>query len=172
MDININNYLRLNPTDMILVCISTFIICLIAKHYFWDTILDYFAKREAAIKEDIEAGIQARLDGEQYKVQYVTQMAEAKGEAHELLETAKRNALLEKKEILGKARNEADGLKTKAYQDIEREKVQAQKEMKQTITDVAFMAAGKIIKKELDEDAQKKYVDEFIEHAGDDTWQA
>ena len=57
-------------------------------------------------------------------------------------------------------------------QDIEREKVQAQKEMKQTITDVAFEAASKIIEKELDEKQQQKYVDEFIEHAGDDTWQA
>lgn len=44
--------------------------------------------------------------------------------------------------------------------------------MKQTITDVAFEAASKIIEKELDEKQQQKYVDEFIEHAGDDTWQA
>lgn len=99
-------------------------------------------------------------------------MANAKSDAHEILETAKRNATAEKKEILAKARDEADGLKTKAMQDIEREKVQAQKEMKQTITDVAFEAASKIIEKELDEKQQQKYVDEFIEHAGDDTWQA
>ena len=44
--------------------------------------------------------------------------------------------------------------------------------MKQTITDVAFEAAEKIIKKELDEKDQQRYVDDFIEHAGDDTWQA
>ena len=57
-------------------------------------------------------------------------------------------------------------------QDIEREKVRSQKEMKQTITDVAFEAAGKIVGKELSEEQQKKYVDEFIERAGDDSWQA
>ena len=70
------------------------------------------------------------------------------------------------------AREEAENLKQKALADIEREKVQAQKEMKQTITDVAFEAAEKIIKKELDEKDQQRYVDDFIEHAGDDTWQA
>jgi F-type H+-transporting ATPase subunit b len=74
--------------------------------------------------------------------------------------------------VLAKAREEAENLKQKALADIEREKVQAQKEMKQTITDVAFEAAEKIIKKELDEKDQQRYVDDFIEHAGDDTWQA
>lgn len=44
MNIDITNYLRINPVDMALVCISTFIICLVAKHFFWDVILDYFQK--------------------------------------------------------------------------------------------------------------------------------
>ena len=172
MNIDITNYLRINPVDMALVCISTLIICLIAKHFFWDVIVDFLQKREDAIAQDINAGKQARIEGEEYKVQYETQMANVKGEAHEILETAKRNAAAEKKEILDKARVEADGLKTKAMQDIEREKVQAQKEMKQTIADVAFEAAGKIIEKEIDDQQQQKYVAEFIEHAGDDSWQA
>lgn len=172
MDINITNYLRLDPVDMALVCISTFIICLIAKRYFWDVVLDYFKQRSDAIASDINAGAEAKLAGEDYKVQYETQLANVKGEAHEILETAKRNAALEKKEILASARCEAEGLKTKAIQDIEREKVHAQKEMRQTISDVAFEAAGKIIKKEFNEKEQQRYVDEFIEHAGDDSWQA
>ena len=172
MNINIDNYLRIAPVDMLLVCISTLIICLIAKHYFWDVILDYFQKRQDAIAADINAGSEARKSGEDYKAKYEKQMANVKGEAHEILESAKRNASAEKKDILAKARLEAEGLKTKAMQDIEREKVQAAKEMKQTITDVAFEAAGKIIGKELDESQQQKYVDDFIEHAGDDSWQA
>lgn len=172
MNIDITNYLRLDPVDILLVCISTLIICLVAKHYFWNVLLEYFQKRQEAIQADIDAGAHARIVGEDYKVQYETNMANAKGEAHEILDTAKRNAALEKKEILIKARNEAEGIKSKALQDIEREKVLAQKEMKQIITDVAFEAAGKIIKKELDAKDQQKYVDEFIEHTGDDSWQA
>lgn len=172
MDIDITNYLRINPVDMALVCISTLIICLVAKHFFWDVILEYFQKRHDAIQADIDAGASAHKAGEDYKVQYETQLANIKGEAHEILETAKRSASLEKKEILASARSEAEGMKAKAIQDIEREKVQAQKEMRQTITDVAFEAASKIIGKELNEEDQQKYVDEFIEHAGDDSWQA
>lgn len=172
MGININDYMRLNLTDVVLVCISTLIICLIAKHFFWDVIVTYFQKRTAAIQADIDAGTEARQSGEAYKQRYEAQMADARKEAHALLEDAKRGAQAEKKELLAKARQEAEGMKTKALQDIEREKLQAQKEMKQAITDAAFDAAGKIIEKELDEEQQQKYVDEFIDHAGDDTWQA
>ena len=172
MNINIDNYLRLDPVDVILVCISTLILCLVAKHFFWDVIMDYFQKRHDAIAADIAAGEEARIAGDEYKARYETQMSGVKHEAHEIIETAKKHAGEERKEIVGKAKAEAEVIKEKAMHDIEREKVQAQKEMKQTITDVAFEAAKQIVKKEIDQDTQREYVDDFIEHAGDDTWQA
>lgn len=172
MNIDITNYLRLNPVDVILVCISTLIICLVAKHFFWDVILDYFQKRHDAIHANIKAGEEAKEAGETYKAQYETQLANARSEAHEIMDAATRNAGEERKEILAKAKQEADVLKNKALEDIEREKVQAQKEMKQTIADVAFEAAKQIVKKEIDEPVAQKYVDDFIRHAGDDSWQA
>lgn len=171
MNIDITNYLRLNPVDVILVCISTLIICLIAKHFFWDVILDYFQKRHDAIAANIQAGEEAKESGESYKAQYETKLANAKSEAHEMIDTATRNAKEERKEILAKAKQEADVLKQKALEDIEREKVQAQKEMKQAIADVAFEAAKQIVKKELDDSVAQTYVDDFIKRAGDDTWQ-
>lgn len=172
MNIDITNYLRLDLMDVILVCISTLIICLVAKHFFWDVILDYFQKRHDAIAADIQAGEHARQAGEEYKIQYESQLSNARNEAHAIIESAQKNAKEERKDVLNKARVEAESIKEKALADIEREKVQAQKEMKQTITDVAFVAAEKIIKKELDEKDQQKYVDDFIEHAGDEPWQA
>ncbi|MEF2783075.1 MAG: F0F1 ATP synthase subunit B [Clostridium sp.] len=172
MDFDINAYLRLNPMDMIMVCISTLIIVLVAKHFFWDKVQAYLDARESAIQADIDAGVKSRAEAETYKKQYEAQMASAKGEAHEILESAKANALLEKREILAAARDEADALKEKARKDIEREKVQARSEMKDAIVEVAFEAAKQIVNKELDETAHKQYVDDFIEHAGDESWQA
>ena len=70
MDFDINAYLRLNPMDMIMVCVSTLIIIAIAKHFFWDKVLAYLDARKAAIQADIDAGMQSREAGEQYKRQY------------------------------------------------------------------------------------------------------
>ena len=167
MDFDINAYLRLNPMDMIMVCVSTLIIIAIAKHFFWDKVLAYLDARKAAIQADIDAGTQSREAGEQYKRQYEEHMANARGEAHEILESAKANAVQEKREILAAARGEAEAVK-----ENEREKVQARAEMKDAIVDVAFEAAKQIVNKELDESTHKQYVDDFIEHAGDESWQA
>ena len=156
--------------DIIMVCVSTLIIIAIAKHFFWDKVLAYLDARKAAIQADIDAGTQSREAGEQYKRQYEEQMANARGEAHEILESAKANAVQEKREILAAARGEAEAVKEKAR--IEREKVQARAEMKDAIVDVAFEAAKQIVNKELDESTHKQYVDDFIEHAGDESWQA
>ena len=83
MDINISNYLRLDVVDMIMVLVSTLILCLFAKHFFWDYVSDYFQKRHDAIAADLKAGADAKAEGENYRQQYEQQLAGAKGEARE-----------------------------------------------------------------------------------------
>lgn len=169
---DINNYLRLQPLDMLLVCISTLIIVLVAKHFFWDKVQVYLDKRSAVIQADLDAAKQQHEEANELKAQYDDSIANAKQEAHKILEAAKENATAEKKDILHKATMQAGTLKEKALADIEREKAQAQKEMKAAITDVAFEAAKKIVGDELDETKHKQYIEDFMEHAGDDSWQA
>lgn len=172
LDFDMNAYLRLKPSDMIIVCISTLLIVWFAKHFFWDKVLGFLDARQAAIQADIDAGAKDRNEGEAYKRQYEQKLSAAKGEARELMETAKANANREKREILAGARKEADDMKEKSRKEIEREKAAAREEMKDAIVTVAFEAAKQIVNKELDETAHKQYVDDFIEHAGDEPWQA
>ena len=161
LDFDIYAYLRLSPSDVIIVCISTFLLVIVAKRFFWDKVLAFLDARQAAIQADIDSGAKQRSEGEAYKAEYEKQLANASKEAHELLESAKTNAAQEKREILSAAKSEADNIKTKARE-----------EMKQAIVDVAFEAAKQIVDKEIDEQAHKRYVDDFIEHAGDEIWQA
>ena len=172
LDFDIYAYLRLSPSDVIIVCISTFLLVIVAKRFFWDKVLAFLDARQAAIQADIDSGAKQRSEGEAYKAEYEKQLANASKEAHELLESAKTNAAQEKREILSAAKSEADNIKTKALADIEREKTAAREEMKQAIVDVAFEAAKQIVDKEIDEQAHKRYLDDLIEHAGDETWQA
>lgn len=172
LNFDINAYMRLNPWDMIMVCVSTLLIVLIAKHFFWDKVVTYLDTRAAAIQANIDLGAKERATGETYKSEYEQQLAGAKSEARTILENAKANAQHEKREIIQGAQSQAETMKEKARKDIEREKVQAREEMKNAIVDVAFDAAKQIVGKEMDAQAHKQYVDDFIEHAGDSTWQA
>ena len=96
-------------------------------------------------------------------------MANARSEAHEILESAKANAVQEKREILGAA-GEAEAVEKR--KDIRRIGGTGSCRNEDAIVDVAFEAAKQIVNKELDESTHKQYVDDFIEHAGDESWQA
>lgn len=164
--ININDYLRINLTDMILVLISTLIICLLAKHFFWHHVLNYLDARKKIIQDELDAASTAQAEGEAYKNEYAKQLKGAKEEAKSILDEARIAAKNEGNEIVNQAKHEAKLQVEKAQRDIAQEKLKAEADIKKEITEVAFMAASKILEKEIDSASQQKYVDEFIEQKG------
>ena len=167
---NIDNYLRISLTDVVLVCISTFLIVLIAKKFFWDKLLAYIQKRQDLIQHNIDSSVQIKQEAQDIKDQYDEKMKNAGKEAHAILESARASAAQEKQQILEEAQHEVSRIKKQAQEDLEREKRKAQKDMKEAISSVAIEAAKKLVKKEMDEAAQKEYIDDFIDEAGSSKW--
>ena len=170
IEFNIDNYLRISLTDVILVCISTALIILFAKHFFWDKLMNLIQKRQEFVQGNIDASVQLKEEAQKTKDQYDEKMKAAGQEAHEILESARAHAGEEKDKILKDAQAQAVRLKEQASQEIERDKRKAEKEMKTAISEVAIAAARELVQKEMDEDVQKQFVDEFIEQAGDKKW--
>lgn len=168
--LDIENYLRIEPTDMIMVLISTFLIILFAKHFFWDKILAFMKKRQDLIQANIDSSYELKMEAQKQKDKYDQKLRDVGKEAHTILTTARTNADEQKKQIIDQAQTEASRIKERAHEEIERDKRQAQKDMKAAISDVAFEAAKKLVNKEMDEETQKQYVDDFIKQAGDQTW--
>ncbi len=172
MDINIYNYLRINPVDMIMVLISTTLIVLIAKKYFWNILQDYLAKRQAYIQSQLDAAKQGHEESEELKLQAKKQLDELRSQSAAMLETAREQADEEARTIVAKAKDSAAALKAKAERDIQQEKREMVSQMKKEMSDIAFEAARKVVEKEIDEKVHKQYVQDFIDEAGDDSWQA
>lgn len=167
---NIENYLRISLTDVILVLISTTIIVILAKKFFWDKLLAFVQKRQDMIQENIDASVQIKEEANQIKNQYDEKMKGAGKEAHAILESARAHANQEKQKILKETQDEVSRIKKQAQEDIEKEKRNAQKEMREAISDVAMEAAKRIVEKEMDEQTQRRFVDDFISQAGDKKW--
>jgi F-type H+-transporting ATPase subunit b len=170
IDFNISNYLRISFSDVILVLISTCIIILLAKKFFWSKLLAYMEKRQNLIQENIDASAQLKKEAAELKNQYDEKMKDAGKEAHAIMETAKEQANVEKDKILTDAKAQAGRIKEAAYEEIERDKLKAEKEMKAAISDVAIAAASQLLKKEVNDDVQREYIDTFIAEAGNEEW--
>lgn len=166
----IENYLRISLTDVILVMISTILIVLIAKKFFWSKLVAFVEKRQQLVQANIDSSLALKKEAEVLKDQYDKQIMSAGQEANVILENARAQATQEKKQILSKAQQEAVLLKQKAQEDIEREKRNAQNSMKDAIGEVAVDVAKRFVADQMDEETQKKYVDDFISEAGDKSW--
>lgn len=167
VDFNVANYLRINLQDMIMTLISTILIVLFAKHFFWNKILAFVKKRQDLIQDNIDSSEDLKKAALAQKEKYDVQMQHAGQDAHVIIETARVNATQQKKEILDQANSEAARIKAKAQEDIDRDRLKAQDEMKEAISDVAIEAAKKLVDKEMDESTQRKFVDDFLAKAGD-----
>ena len=170
--INIDDYLRINLYDAVLVLISTLLIVLIVKKFFWNYVRQYLEQRQAFIQSQLDESKANLQESEMLKTQYEEKMANAKQEALDLISAAKNTASREAGEIVSKARDDAHAIKEKAEMEIEHEKAKVREQLKEEISEVAFLAARKIVEKELDESTHKKYVEDFIDEAGEQTWQA
>ena len=162
MDIEIQNYLRINVLDMVLVLISTLLIVWIAKKYFWGIIILYLANRENLIKQQMEQ-TKANLDESMETNKLAKEeLITIRKEASSIIEQAKTDAKIQSKELKDEAILEISNLKQKANEDIKQQKVKAIEEMKEEITDIAMLAATKIINKEIDEKTKDEYAKEFL----------
>ena len=104
---------------------------------------------------------------------YQRQIANYKEEGREIIRVAKRDANDEAKAIIDEANQKAAEMILQAEKEIERQKLQAMRDMREEISQLALLAASKIVEEEI-EPTEKQYaiVDQIIEEAGSSTWQS
>lgn len=154
-----------NIRDFLIQLASTIILFLIVRFFLWKPLTNYLEKRQAAIDAELvdaknqkeEATLLANKTKEEYQ--------NARLEIAKLLDEAKNEANLEKEAILKEAQIEAENRLKQAHQEIEKEVSDVKDKIKKEIVDVAFMAASKIIEKEINTTEYLELVENIIKEA-------
>ena len=118
IDFNINNYLRISLTDVVLVCISTFLIVMFAKKFFWEKLLTLIQKRQDLIQENIDSSVAIKKQAEDVKEQYDEKLRNVSQEAHTILVSARAHADQEKQQIIKEAAERTGAKKVFIVEDI------------------------------------------------------
>jgi F-type H+-transporting ATPase subunit b len=87
---------------------------------------------------------------------------EAGREREELIKKALQEAEGLKSDLQARARTESDQMIQRARDQVEREKAVAIQELRSQVADLAVAAAAKIVTSSLTQEAQKKLVAEFV----------
>ncbi len=142
------------------------IFVLILKKYAWGPILDLLDQRRDKIDGDYEAAEKNLAEAEQLKGDFESKLADIKViEREKVQEAVKRGEDLAEG-IVGKARAQAEEVKTKAAQDLEIETQKAQLELRDSVVSMAIGAAEKVIGEQLDDALHRKLIQDYIDSMG------
>ena len=153
--------------DFILIAGSFLLLIFLVKKYAWGNISSVLDARAEKIANDIDGAEIARKKAEELASKRETELAGSRTEAKTIIENAKETAEKSKADILAEAKLEAGRLKEKANQEIAQNKAEALQSVKGDVADLTISLAGKIISQNLDSQAHKELIDQYIDQLGE-----
>ncbi len=132
----------------------------------WKPMIEALEKREAFIRESLDEAKAARNEADKVAGEYEEMIAKARHEVQEIVATGKATAERMKEDILNNANTKAESLLKQAETQISLEKEKAVTEIKSQIIELSIFAAEKIIGKSLNQDDNKKLVNDTLQQFG------
>ena len=153
--------------DFILIAGSFLLLIFLVKKYAWGNITSVLDERAEKISSDIDGAEEARKKAEELASKREAELAGSRTEAKTIIENAKETAEKSKADILAEAKLEAGRLKEKANQEIAQNKAEALQSVKGDVADLTISLAEKIISQNLDGQAHKELIDQYIDQLGE-----
>ena len=153
--------------DFILIAGSFLLLIFLVKKYAWGNITSVLDERAEKISSDIDGAEEARKKAEELASKREAELAGSRTEAKTIIENAKETAEKSRADILAEAKLEAGRLKEKANQEIAQNKAEALQSVKGDVADLTISLAEKILSKNLDGQAHKELIDQYIDQLGE-----
>ena len=121
--------------------------------------------RRQKIEQGLKDAEQARKDREQAEAERAATLAEARRESNEILTRAQKVADESRERDLAATREELERIRQRASADIESEKQRAIADLRAEVADLALRAAGRVVGETMNDDRQRRLVEEFLAEA-------
>ncbi len=119
-------------------------------------------KRQHAIEESIDYAEQKRHEADDLLAEYRERLTEARQQADEIIERARRAGEAHERESEIEAQERREKLMEQARRDIEMETRRAIQEIRREVADLTVMATEKVTRKVLTEEDQQRLVEEAL----------
>lgn len=146
----------------ILMAINLLIVIGFLYKFLYTPVGRILAEREQRIAGSLEEAAKAKEEALALLNQYQEQISRAKSEAQDIVSRATKLGEEMKERIIAEAREEASRMLERAKAEIEGERAKAIAQIRGEIANLAIMAAGRIIQKELSPKDHEELLKEFI----------
>lgn len=143
--------------------VLTFILLLlILKKYAWKPMLKMLEDRENKIKVALYQAEQDQKEAAKLLEEQRALLEKARRDSIELMNETKKSAESTRRELIEHARMEADRILERARHEIDLSKDAAIQEIKQYATEIAILAAQKVVGETLSAEQHLKLIDKYV----------
>ena len=119
-------------------------------------------KRQHAIEESIDHAERVRHDADDLLAEYRERLKEARTQSEQILDRARKTAEATERDAQESAAERREQLMEQTRRDIEAETRRAIQEIRREVADLTVMATEKVTRKVLDEDDQRRLVEDAL----------
>jgi F-type H+-transporting ATPase subunit b len=148
----------------------TWVIFLLSLPVMWKFVFQpitaALVERDERVIEAAQAAEAAKREAELAVADARNELEKARAEGRRMVQEATARAERQGQDERNKAKAEAQAQLEKAREEIEGEKRRALMEIRQEVVDLAIRSAGRILERDVDDDAHRKMVGSFLEDLG------
>src|SRR6476659_4202772 len=119
-------------------------------------------KRQRAIEESIDASERTRREADKLLQEYRERLAEARNQAEDIVTRARKTGESTEAEIVADARTKREEMMEQTRREIEAETRRAIQQIRSEVADLTVLATEKVTRKTLNEDDQRRLVEEAL----------
>lgn len=135
---------------------------IVVKVFFADKIKEVLNKRQEAIEGELNEAAKTNENAKELEAKYSEMMKGAQDEKAAIIHTATEDGARMKDQIVQEAREQAETIVTNARKEIDRERIQAEKELRDSIVDMTIDAAEKISGRSFTKEDHAQLISESI----------
>lgn len=159
--------LGISPVGIIAYIINFIVLVVLLQMFLYKPVTQMLAQRQQRIADSLSAADRAAQDASLQRAEFEKDLAKAReasqAEARKAAEATERM----RQDIITAAQKEADEIKARARAEAEQEKQQVATDLQKEAATLAMQITRKVVGGAIDENAQRKLVDQFLASLGD-----
>lgn len=159
-----------NLVNMLVQLTATLVLYFILRKFLYFPIKDLLNKRQDYIMKNVEDSEKNNLKSQVALRDYELKLKEAKKEANEIVDQAKKRADDIVNKSVSDVKEESRKIMEKADKELANKKSMAMDEMKGDMVNIAILAAEKLIGENISTKKDKEIIEKSIEEVGKEQW--
>ena len=149
---------------------NAILLAVVLTYILYKPVKAFMQKRSDGIRGDIDRADETMTKATSLIEEYEAKLERIDQEQREILERARHEAEEQKKQILAEARTEANKIKQQSMETLARDKERLQEEMRLYVIDLSMLMATKYVSDNMDEASRTRYFEKMMDEMEESTW--